>query len=81
MPIDTALVGALHVKYLRKRDVRGIKHPHHALFQTSTIDALLNGSYEVTSGLRSFRLAAILASVRLTRWTARWSHSMATSTR
>ena len=46
MPIDTALVGALHVEYLRKRDVRGIKYPHHALFQTSTIDALLSGNYE-----------------------------------
>ena len=46
MPIDTALVGALHVEYLRKRDVRGSEHPHHALFQTSTIDALLGGNYE-----------------------------------
>ena len=46
MPIDTALVGALHVEYLRKRDVRGIEHPHHTLFQTSTIDTLLSGNYE-----------------------------------
>ena len=46
MPIDTALVGALHVEYLRKRDVRRIEHPHHTLFQTSTIDALLSGNYE-----------------------------------
>ncbi len=46
MPIDTALVGALHVEYLRKRDVRGSEHPHHTLFQTSTIDALLSGNYE-----------------------------------
>ena len=46
MPIDTALVGALHVEYLRRRNVQGSEHPHHALFQTSTIDALLSGSYE-----------------------------------
>ena len=46
MPIDTALVGALHVEYLRKRDVRRIEHPHHTLYQTSTIDALLSGNYE-----------------------------------
>jgi len=46
MPIDTALVGALHVEYLRKREVGGIEHPHHALFQTSTIDALLSGNYD-----------------------------------
>ncbi len=46
MPIDTALVGALHVEYLRKREVQGSKHPHHTLFQTSTIDALLSGNYE-----------------------------------
>jgi len=46
MPIDTALVGALHVEYLRKQEVGGIEHPHHALFQTSTIDALLSGNYD-----------------------------------
>ena len=46
MPIDTALIGALHVQYLKNEDVRGSEHPHHALFQTSTIDALLEGSYE-----------------------------------
>ena len=46
MPIDAALVGALHIEYLKKRDVRGNEHPHHSLFQASTIDALLSGNYE-----------------------------------
>src|ERR671920_1861523 len=46
MPIDTALVGALHVEYLRERDLSGDEHLHHTLFQTSTIDALLEGKYE-----------------------------------
>src|SRR5918998_4734044 len=46
MPIDTPLVGALHVEYLRERDLSGDEHLHHTLFQTSTIDALLEGKYE-----------------------------------
>ncbi len=47
MPIDTAFVGALHVEYLKKRDLKGEgDHPHHTLFQTSTIDALLEGNYD-----------------------------------
>ena len=46
MPIDTALVGALHVEYLRERDLGGDEHLHHTLFQTSTVDALLEGKYE-----------------------------------
>ncbi len=46
MPIDAALVGALHIEYLRKRDVRRSEYPDHSLFQTSTIDALLSGNYE-----------------------------------
>src|SRR3712207_3867597 len=47
MPIDTAFVGALHVEYLKKRDLEGEgDHPHHTLFQTSTIDALLEGNYD-----------------------------------
>jgi acetolactate decarboxylase len=46
MPIDSALVGALHVDYLREQDLGGDEHLHHTLFQTSTIDALLEGSYE-----------------------------------
>jgi acetolactate decarboxylase len=46
MPIDTALVGALHVEYLRERDLGGDEHLHHTLFQTSTVDALMEGKYE-----------------------------------
>src|ERR671916_2337447 len=56
MAIDTALIGALHVEYLKKRDLgeeaRGEEargegaRPHHTLFQTSTIDALLEGEYD-----------------------------------
>ena len=46
MPIDTALVGALHVEYLREQDLGGEEHLHHTLFQTSTVDALLEGTYE-----------------------------------
>jgi acetolactate decarboxylase len=46
MPIDTRLVGALHVDYLESRDLAGEKPFHHTLFQTSTIDALLDGNYD-----------------------------------
>ncbi|HKH10046.1 MAG TPA: acetolactate decarboxylase [Rubrobacter sp.] len=46
MPVDAALVGALHVEYLKKRDLVGRDRPHHSLFQTSTIEALLEGNYE-----------------------------------
>lgn len=46
MPIDTALVGALHVEYLKKRDLGEEVRPHHVLFQTSTIDALLQEEYD-----------------------------------
>src|ERR671932_836140 len=46
MPIDSALVGALHVEYLRERDLGGDEHLHHTLFQTSTVDALVEGKYE-----------------------------------
>src|ERR671913_1256970 len=46
MPIDTALVGALHVEYLKKGELGDDEHPHHVLFQTSTIDALLEGRYD-----------------------------------
>jgi hypothetical protein len=43
MPVDTALVGALHVDYLKKRDLGSDERAYHTLFQTSTIDALLEG--------------------------------------
>ncbi|CAA9481609.1 MAG: Alpha-acetolactate decarboxylase [uncultured Rubrobacteraceae bacterium] len=47
MPVDAALVGALHVEYLKKRDLlAGEGHLHHTLFQTSTIEALLEGNYD-----------------------------------
>ena len=46
MPIDSGLIGALHVERVGVRDVRFGEHPHHTLFQTSTIDALLSGNYE-----------------------------------
>ena len=46
MPIDTALVGALHVDYLQSQDLAGAEPLHHTLFQTSTIDALLDGNYD-----------------------------------
>src|ERR687893_1646409 len=46
MPIDTALIGALHVEYLEEQGLKGDEHPHHTLFQTSTIEALLDGNYE-----------------------------------
>jgi acetolactate decarboxylase len=44
--IDTALVGALHVEYLEKGDLGADARLHHTLFQTSTIDALLEGRYD-----------------------------------
>jgi acetolactate decarboxylase len=47
MPIDTAFVGALHVEYLKKRDlVEHEERAHHKLFQASTIDVLLDGNYD-----------------------------------
>ena len=46
MAIDTALIGALHVEYLKKRDLGEEARSHHTLFQTSTIDALLEGAYD-----------------------------------
>jgi acetolactate decarboxylase len=47
MPIDTAFVGALHVEYLKKRGLLDHEErAHHTLFQTSTIDLLLDGNYD-----------------------------------
>ena len=46
MPIDTALVGALHVDFIGRQDLTEEDPLHHALFQTSTIDALLDGNYD-----------------------------------
>src|SRR5918998_3252060 len=46
MPLDAALAGALHIEYLRQQDVAVAEHPHHVLFQISTIDSLLDGRYD-----------------------------------
>jgi acetolactate decarboxylase len=46
MPIDTALVGALHVDFIGRQDLTEDDPLHHTLFQTSTIDALLDGNYD-----------------------------------
>jgi acetolactate decarboxylase len=46
MPIDSGLIGALQVERVGEWEVRAGEHPHHTLFQTSTIDALLDGKYE-----------------------------------
>ena len=46
MSIDTALVGALHVDYIGRHDLTEEDPLHHTLFQTSTIDALLDGNYD-----------------------------------
>ena len=46
MPIDTALVGALHVDFIGRQDLTEEDPLHHTLFQTSTIDALLDGNYD-----------------------------------
>jgi acetolactate decarboxylase len=46
MPIDTALIGALHVEYLEEQGLSRDERSHHTLFQTSTIEALLDGNYE-----------------------------------
>ena len=46
MPIDTTLIGALHVDYIGRRDLAEDEPLHHTLFQTSTIDSLLDGNYD-----------------------------------
>jgi acetolactate decarboxylase len=46
MPIDAALIGALHVEYREEQGLRRDERSHHTLFQTSTIEALLDGNYE-----------------------------------
>ena len=51
MSIDERFIKALHVETLRKEDLHAEREPH-VIFQTSTIDALLDGAYdgEVTFG-------------------------------
>ena len=43
--IDERLVKALHVETLRQQDMHAERDPHH-LFQSSTIEALLDGAYD-----------------------------------
>jgi acetolactate decarboxylase len=45
MALDERLIGALHVEALR-HDALHAEHEPHLLFQASTIDALLHGSYD-----------------------------------
>jgi len=40
------MVGALHVEYLKRRDLLGHERAHHTLLQTSTIEGLLEGNYD-----------------------------------
>ncbi len=42
---ELEFLGALHVELLRRGELRP-EHPAHELFQTSTVEALLNGAYE-----------------------------------
>lgn len=46
MSIDVALAGALHVEYLKRNELGASERLHHVLFQTSTVDALLDGKYD-----------------------------------
>lgn len=45
MAVDERLIKALHVEAMRRRDVHAEYEPH-VIFQTSTIDALLDGAYD-----------------------------------
>ncbi len=45
MPVDERLIKALHVEALRHAEVHA-EHEPHVIFQTSTIDALLEGAYD-----------------------------------
>ena len=45
MSIDERFIKALHVDTLRKQDLHAEREPH-VIFQTSTIDALLDGAYD-----------------------------------
>jgi acetolactate decarboxylase len=44
--IDHGLIHALHVERLRRDDLGAEEREPHAVFQTSTLDALLGGAYE-----------------------------------
>jgi hypothetical protein len=71
MPVDAALVGALHVEYLKKQDLVGEVRPHHTLFQTSTIEALLEGNYDGDVSFAELEDRGTSASAPWMRWTAR----------
>ena len=45
MSIDERFIKALHVETLREQDLHAEREPH-VIFQTSTIDALLDGAYD-----------------------------------
>lgn len=45
MPVDERLIKALHVEAMRRSDIHP-EHRPHVIFQTSTIDALLDGAYD-----------------------------------
>ncbi len=46
MPFDAGLIGAIHVERLRRRGALRDPAAPNVVFQTSTIDALLDGRYE-----------------------------------
>lgn len=46
MPLDSTLIGAIHLERLRRADARLDLGALHVVFQASTIDALLDGAYE-----------------------------------
>lgn len=46
MPIDAELIAAVHVSRARRDGIPAPDDDHHALFQVSTIDALLDGRFD-----------------------------------
>lgn len=46
LPLDSMLVGAIHLERLQRLDAGDDPRAAHVIFQTSTIDALLDGAYE-----------------------------------
>ena len=42
---EEGVIGALHVELLEREEIRG-ERTHHTLFQTSTVEALLDGNYD-----------------------------------
>jgi acetolactate decarboxylase len=54
MSIDERFIKALHLETVRKRDL-GPEDQPHVIFQTSTIDALLDGAYDGDVSFRELR--------------------------